>query len=132
EALEWLQQFYDTHIADVEILQWGLPQRTGEQEYLSLFMAGRESMKPAVTGDLYTMLQHAPDIRLGVGQMPVHQGANVQNPTWIGGWTLAIANGSTEPDAAWEVIRFLTADEEGTSLFASASGWFPAYLRSPV
>lgn len=126
KALTWLRDYHQRYNADAGGLNSGLP--TGRNR----FTAGREAMRFAVTANVFNFLQVAPEIDIGIGKMPYDEAASNKNPAWVGGWTIAIANGSKHPDAAWKFMHYVTATAEGTSAFASASGWFPAYLKSPA
>jgi maltose-binding protein MalE len=44
---------------------------------------------------------------------------------------LAIPRGSRHPKEAWEFIRWLCADKEGTSTVAKVQGLFPGWRKSP-
>ena len=96
------------------------------------FPGGNEAMRFAVTSNLLQWRTNFPDIPLGAGFEPYKADTGSPNPSWIGGWAMAILEESQNKDLAWEFLKFITASEEGTYAFAKPSGWIPAYLRSPI
>lgn len=125
-SLEYLRDHWSRLNTDVSALGQGLP--TGR----STFSAGRIAMQFFVTGDLFTMVKTCPDVEVGVGKMPYKVDTGLENPAWIGGWSLSMAKGAKNPEEGWKLIEYLTASPEGTALFAGASKWLPGYLRSPA
>jgi len=91
-----------------------------------------EAMRFAVTSNLLEWVKLYPDIPLGAGLGPYKEGSGSENPAWIGGWAMGIMKDSPNKDLAWEFLKFISATEEGTYVFAKPSGWIPAYLRSPI
>ncbi len=126
EALEWLRDYHTCYSSELGTLNAGLP--SGRNR----FTAGREAMRFFTTGDLFNFLRVAPDVSVGVGKMPYRPESGVTDPAWVGGWCVAMPAGADNPDAAWEFLRFISADPEGTAAYATASGWFPGFLRTPV
>lgn len=125
QALEYLKDYWFRYNDMYIGLGSGLP--TGRDRFTS----GREVSRFMVTGDLFKAMKTFPDLDLGLGKMPVNTESGVDNPAWIGGWSLGLLTGSKNPDEAWKLIQYLTADPEGVSLFAEASGYMPAMIRAP-
>lgn len=118
EALEFIRSYYERY----------QPYLTPEIE----FPAGMEAMRFATAGAVQRWRELHPDVEIGASFMPYHEQSGSPNPSWIGGHAIGILPDAPNPDLAWEFIHFITATEEGTLAFASASGTIPAYLRSPA
>lgn len=125
KALEWIRSYHDYYGPAVNALsvQGGMSTR---------FIQGLEAMLFGHTGLVRDVAKNAPYMEFGIAPMPVHEDSGTTNATWIGGWTIGIPNGASDPDLSWEFIKYVTATEEGTYRFASTSGWFTGYLPSPV
>ncbi len=93
-------------------------------------------MRFAVTETLTRWLDDHPDIPLGVGTQPYKEDGGPANPSWVGGWAIGIAigimSGTKEPDLAWEFIKFLAADPQGSAILSGPARWIPAYLESEI
>lgn len=126
EALTYLRSFYERYNPELPILSEGLPPNRGR------FAAGRDAMRFSVTGELFEYLERFPDLDIGIGKMFYQPESGVHNPAWLGGWSLGMPPGVRDPQVAWELMSYLTADREGTACFAEASGWMPFYVKSPV
>lgn len=134
-------QFYDeatrkvtaAHPRIIESLEW---MRSYHQRFngfaIANFPNNKLAMRPAVSANLRTWITSFPDIPLGIGRMPYKEGVGITHAEWIGGWAIGILPQSTEPDVAWEFVRYFTASMEGTTNYARSSGWIPAYLRSQI
>lgn len=96
------------------------------------FPQGGEAMRLAVSANTRTWREQYPEISLGAGFEPYKEGSGSPNPSWIGGWAMGILRDAPSPDLAWQFLHYLTATTEGTDVFASASGWIPAYLNTPA
>jgi len=117
EALEFIRDYYQRY-----------------QAYLTpeiTFPTGMEAMRFATAAAVQQWRERYPDIGIGASFMPYAESGS-PNPAWIGGHAIGILPDAPNPDLAWEFIRFITATEEGTLAFASASGAIPAYLPSPA
>jgi multiple sugar transport system substrate-binding protein len=82
------------------------------QERVAMMMTGDFGIKPVQTGN--------PNLEFGIAPLPRGKEA----ATVIGGYDLAIAKTSKAPDAAWEFIRWLTAQEQ--------EGILEQYARIPA
>lgn len=114
-ALEWVRSYYREYGPSAD--QFAFPN-------------DREGMRFAVTENLTAWLRIHTDIPLGVGMMPVNEDGGPANPAWVGGWALGIMSGADDPELAWEFVKFLTADVEGTAILSQPARWIPAYLDS--
>jgi len=125
EALTYLRDYYEKYYALATPLSQGLP--TG----LERFSAGREAMRLSVSNRVVTYRKNVPQLNFNVGKMFYKPGVGADNPAWIGGWSLSMSATTQVPEATWRVIRHLSADPEGTTLYAQGSGAIPAYIKSP-
>lgn len=96
-------------------------------------MTRRAAMAPHHSGIIRGwIMARTPDLNFGLALMP-YDASQVDGPqNWIGGFTLVMSAGAKDPDAAWEFIRYATADPEGTLIYALATGSFPGYRASPA
>lgn len=124
-ALDWLRRYYEQYVGGVGELSRRVAQ--GDR-----FTNGFEAMVFSHTGRVKSVKDTVPDLRFGIAAMPYDPAEGSPNPTWVGGWTLAIPAGAANPDLAWEFIKYVTATPEGTEAFAITSGWFPSYIPSPA
>ncbi|MBI2938881.1 MAG: extracellular solute-binding protein [Chloroflexi bacterium] len=69
-----------------------------------------------VTASLDQITKAKPDFKYGVGPIP-HKTGTQPNPSWGGGWTLFSPKGAKFVDEAWELMRWIGAEEEGAGLF---------------
>lgn len=125
EALEWLDRYYQQYAGDVAALMV----QTGVDTPLELFINERLAMIPTHSGGVAEILNANPNIEIGITVLP-HDPATGMDPTWIGGWALAIPKGASNPELAWELVKELTATPEGTTAFATHAGWFTGYIPS--
>lgn len=128
-ALEWLLDYhnrYDSEFAELTGSVFG----GQEADIWTLFSYERLAMAPSLPADARNVLGARPDLELGVSDPIYHQDA-LPNPTWLGGWSIAIPRGAANPDLAWEFMRTIAATEEGTAAFSSVNSWFTAYIPSP-
>lgn len=86
-------------------------------------------MFPTHSGGVSEIVAAHPDIDIGIAVMPHNPDAGL-NPTWIGGWALAIPKGAPNPELSWEFMKALTATPEGSTAFATHAGWFTGYIPS--
>ena len=103
-----------------------------ESGYDSL-MSRRVAMRPEHMGVINSWIRaRTPDLNFGLAPMPYLESAVDGPQNWVGGFTLVMSSASKHPDEAFEFIRFVTADPEGTEVWSQASGNFPGYLGSPA
>lgn len=108
---------------NVEVLNWlkSWKERIGE-DVVNSFQAQIDSQQgnPFFSGDLamivqqptfYTQIRdYAKDLNFGVVQMPEYEEGN-GHTSWGGGFVAEIPEGSSDPEAAWKFIEYLTGAE---------------------
>jgi multiple sugar transport system substrate-binding protein len=125
DALQWMADFASRNTAkDVQALLATVP--PGQMAIVS----GRVAIAPLGPWEIPT-LERFPEVDLGIDPMPFVPDKG-QTPTWIGGHTFMITTQCKNPDAAWEVLRYLAGDPVGTAALARPTLWFPAFKRSEV
>jgi len=131
-------QYSFIHPAVVETIEWFIRYRQeyppefirssfGINSFAQWFAQGKMSMvagSPLTAGEVANA---GTNLVLGVSHMPSISGSNMApNETWQG----SIPVGAGNPDLAYQLLRFLSLDPEGSYLFHSISGHVPAYLDS--
>jgi len=77
------------------------------------------------------ILRFAPDLDFGIGPMPVKEGVE-GGCEWIGGWTMGIPYGDRGHEKeAFELIRWMCSDDNGTRYMARTMKLLPACRKSP-
>lgn len=108
---------------NVEVLNWlkSWKDRIGE-DVVNSFQAQIDSQQgnPFFSGDLamivqqptfYTQIRdYAEDLNFGVVQLPEYEEGN-GHTSWGGGFVAEIPKGSSDPEAAWKFIEYLTGAE---------------------
>jgi multiple sugar transport system substrate-binding protein len=125
EALEWMVEFAGRNpVNEVQALLATVP--AGQTAIVS----GKIALAPLGPWEVPT-LEQFPEVELMVDTMP-YMPDKGQVPTWVGGHTFMITSQCKEPDHAWNLVRYLAADPEGTATLARPTLWFPAYRKSNV
>ncbi|MBC8104825.1 MAG: extracellular solute-binding protein [Cytophagales bacterium] len=131
-ALSYMVGLYDTLGGNDKISLFQSSFQGGEQ---NPFYTGKVAMFTSGSWELNNIARYAPDLDFGVVPPPVPaerlkgQGIFANQPkyiTWVGGYSLAIPEGSQHPQQAWRFIRFMTS-VEGQLLGARAQ---KAYAES--
>jgi len=130
EALQWLLDFVDTYCGGFEEAQIFMEfARAGSGEFDAPFYNQRESMSIAGPWQFSIIPSKFPELKFDC--MPVPYG-----PSWdpeyvtsgVGGtWCWAIPRGVKNPDAAWELLKWITA-EEGCKIFTEGMKRPPALI----
>ena len=108
---------------NVEVLNWlkSWRDRIGE-DVVNSYQAQIDSQQgnPFFSGDLAMLVQqptfytqiseYAEDLNFGVAQLPEYEPGN-GHTSWGGGFVAEIPEGSSDPEAAWEFIEYLTGAE---------------------
>lgn len=108
---------------NVEVLNWlkSWRDRIGE-DTVNAYQAQIDSQQgnPFFSGDLamivqqptfYTQIRdYAEDLNFGVAQLPAYEAGSEQT-SWGGGFVAEIPKGSSDPEAAWKFIEYLTGAE---------------------
>ena len=126
QALEWMITFakrFDP--AKIASMQQGFG--TAEQDP---FYSGRLAMKCLHIGGVGDIERYAPDLDYGLTFIPAPPTGEARS-SWVGGWCVSIPRGAKKPDEAWEFIRWLCHDQEGTRVAGEKMRVFPGMRRSP-
>ncbi|MBI2940097.1 MAG: extracellular solute-binding protein [Chloroflexi bacterium] len=114
EAMQWVEQ-HTRKIGGPEKLAVTPPGLLAPR-----FAAGNVGIDSNNAPMLKQILDFAPNIEYGTGPIPKKPGVP-GNPGWAGGWTLFQPKGVKNVDAAWDVMRWIGAEEEGTWLHWQAT-----------
>ena len=126
KALEWMCSYArDFDIDKIASLQAGF----GTAELNPLYV-GKLSMGCLHISGIEDIRKYAPSLEYGMTYIPAPPGGE-QHSSWVGGWCMAIPKGCRHPKEAWELIRWMCADAEGTTIVAKETGLFPGYRKSP-
>ncbi len=132
QALEYLADYYSGYLAAFNATNQGI-NSTGFGSYTIARVAnGRDSMAFTIPSGYFAVLEQFPDLNIGTGMMFVHPDSEISNPTWIGGFSLGILAGAKQPDAAFELIRYMTCDPEGIAYYAETANHMPANITAPA
>jgi multiple sugar transport system substrate-binding protein len=103
EVLNWLKSWKDRYGEDVvNSYQAQIDSQQGHP-----FFSGDLAMI-AQTPTFYTQIRdYAPDLNFGVVELPEYEEGN-GHTSWGGGFVAEIPEGSKNPEAAWEFIKYLT------------------------
>ena len=125
-ALAWMRSYADKYdVTRITSLQQGF----GSAEH-NPFYIGELAMTCLHIGGLEDIYRYAPELDFGVTYLPTPEGGE-EHSSWVGGWCLAIPTGSRKPQAAWEFVRWVCADRQGTRAMGRETGLFPGYRPSP-
>lgn len=126
KALDWMCSYakkYD--VTKIASLQQGF----GAAEQ-NPFYTGKVSLMCLHIGGIAEIERYAPNLDYGVGFLPASPGGEAQS-SWVGGWCIGLARGARHQQAGWEFIRWLSHDDEGTTLVGRETGLFPGRQDSP-
>lgn len=126
-ALEWMVSYakkYD--ITRITSLQQGF----GTAQ-LDPFYIGQMSMRCLHISGIEDIKRYAPDLEYGMTFIPAPPDGEARS-SWVGGWCVALPAGCRHPKEGWELIRWLCADDQGTTLVGTEMGLMPGYRRSPA
>ena len=126
KALEWMCSYAKRFdVEKVSTLQQGFSSQEQNPFYI-----GKLSMQCLHISSLKDIQMYAPKgFDYGVSFIP-SPSFGEQHSSWIGGWCMAIPRGSKHADAAWEYIRWMTADPQGTYWVAKEASLLPGYRKS--
>ena len=98
------------------------------------FSTGKIGMSGLVTPNLVQIKELNPDMEIGATLLPYKPpGAErIGQGAWLGGWSSFIPRGASEPDAAWEFIKWLGISDEGTQSQWENIGFPVGYEAAPV
>jgi ABC-type glycerol-3-phosphate transport system substrate-binding protein len=127
KALEWMVNAAKKHdITRITSLRQGF----GTAQ-LDPFYIGKMSMRCLHISGVEDIRRYAPDLKYGLTFIPAPPDGE-QHSSWVGGWCMALPTGSRHPKEGWELIRWLCADDTGTSLAGREMGLMPGYRKSPA
>ena len=126
EALEWMCSY--AREFDIEKIE-GLAAGFGTAEQNPLY-TGKLSMTCLHISGIEDIRKYAPNLNYGIGYIPAPPSGEAHS-SWVGGWCMAIPKGSRHPKEAWELIRWLCADPDGTRVVGRNTGLFPGWRKSP-
>jgi len=126
KALEWMASYAQKYdVTKIASLQQGFG--TAEQ---NPFYTGQVAMQCLHIGGIAEIERYAPELDYGITFIPAPPGGE-QHSSWVGGWCLGIPRGARHSEEAWEFIRWLCYEDEGTTLVGQATGLFPGRKDSP-
>lgn len=115
EAIQWVSDLTCVHAAQPE---WGVVTRSGAPN--QLFAAGQIGMYLNVFGVAPYMRENATDFVWDIAPVP-GQEAQTTIATIV---CFCIPSVSTNPDGAWDLLKFMT-DNEGAKIFADTGAFIP-------
>ncbi len=126
----------------VKALEWmaGSAKKVGGPDKVSVappnlqghpFGTGNIGMSCLVTPN-FRDIKEAGKFKMGTGLLPyAPPGAKeVGAGSWIGGWSLFIPKGAKSPDAAFEFMKYVSAEKAGTNIQYDTVGFPPAWKQS--
>ncbi len=126
KALEWMCTYSkEYNVNKIASLQAGF----GTAELNPLYV-GKLSIGCLHISGIEDIKKYAPSLEYGMSYIPAPPGGEPHS-SWVGGWCMAIPKGSRHPKEAWELMRWMCADKQGTSIIAQKTGLFPGYRDSP-
>jgi len=126
KALEWMCSYAkEYNINKIASLQAGF----GTAELNPLYV-GKLSIGCLHISGIEDIKKYAPSLDYGMSYIPAPPDGEAHS-SWVGGWCMAIPKGSRHPKEAWELMRWMCADKQGTSTVAQKAGLFPGYRKSP-
>jgi multiple sugar transport system substrate-binding protein len=108
---------YWQSLLDAGVYEVGFEQGLGQDQ--DAFVTGRVAMQYNGPWMLSTYEKFGDDLEFGV--VPPPAGPNGDRGAGMGGFGLAIAAGSENPDAAWEFVKWWTADPENALTWSQTS-----------
>ena len=123
EAAEWLRGHWERLPSSVT------RNRLTGNNFSQWFANGNLSMAAGGPG-LYSFVMDASDpFPVGISYVPSLTGEQ-RGPVAV--WQGGVPNGAANPDLAYEFLRYLSADPEGSLLWAEGSGLVPSNLDSTM
>jgi multiple sugar transport system substrate-binding protein len=128
KAVEWLLHMRDIYGGQMRLtaFQSGF----GEQAQHPFYM-GKLAMHSSYIAETQNINKFAPNLEYGIAPLPGPKDGEI-GVGWIGGWALAIPYGFRGHDQeAFELIKWMTADPQGTTFISRKMKLLPAYRKSP-
>jgi multiple sugar transport system substrate-binding protein len=126
KALEWMCSYAKKYDIDkIASLQAGF----GTAE-MNPFYVGKLSMTCLHISGIEDIKKYAPKLEFGMSYIPAPPDGE-QHSSWVGGWCMALPKGCRHPKEGWELIRWMCADPQGTTVVGKETGLLPGYRKSP-
>ncbi len=126
-ALAWMISYCDRFDArKISALEAGFG--SAEQDP---FYTGKMAMRCLHIGGIVDIGKYAPNLDWGVTFIPAPAVGGEEHSSWVGGWCMSIPKGCRHPEEAFELMRWMCHDPEGTTVVAEAAGLFPGRKDSP-
>lgn len=116
DALQWMVNFYDNHIGSFEVAN-AFSEAIGAAGLGDPFTAGKMSMSADGDWAVATRVRD-PELDWNVAPMPIPPDG--QQYSWSCGFCVVMAPSTTQPDAAWELMKWWT-NNGGWRALAAAS-----------
>jgi multiple sugar transport system substrate-binding protein len=126
KALDYLTDYWERYNDVYTELGKSIPTGYGR------FTAGRDIMSFSTPSGSLTTIEKFPDMQIGIARMFHDPESGIDNPTWIGGFSLGIPTGAKNAEAAFKLIEYMTVDPEGIALWSESSSWMPANIKAPT
>lgn len=126
KALDYLTDYWERYNDVYTELGKSIPTGYGR------FTAGRDAMAFSTPSGSLTTIEQFPDMQIGIARMFHDPESGIDNPTWIGGFSLGIPTGAKNAEAAFKLIEYMTVDPEGIALWSESSSWMPANIKAPA
>ncbi|MBI3971996.1 MAG: extracellular solute-binding protein [Chloroflexi bacterium] len=94
------------------------------------FATGNFSIHVLTSTGLFGVQKYDPSLEIGAGPFP-GKSRDLAGTVTIGGWGVGAAADNSQREAAWEFMKYVGVDPEGTTSLVRLGGALPAYLPSP-
>jgi multiple sugar transport system substrate-binding protein len=121
EAAAWYKQWVD-HYGKENLDVFASGFGSGAQDP---FVSGQTAMIVQTQAFIGTLQTYAPDLNWGAALIPYGR----TPASWGAGFDLEIPSGASNPDGAWEFIKYLTSKDVQVT-WAKASGWMPSRVEA--
>ncbi|MGH2371252.1 MAG: extracellular solute-binding protein [Chloroflexota bacterium] len=95
------------------------------------FATGHYSIHVLTSTGLFGVLKYDPTMEIGAGPFP-GKTRDLAGTVTIGGWGVGAAASEAQREAAWQFMKYVGVDPEGTTSLVKLGGSLPAYLPSPA
>ncbi|WP_157973776.1 extracellular solute-binding protein [Desertihabitans aurantiacus] len=97
------------------------------------FSTGNLGMSCLVSANLLEIRQLHPELEIGATLLPYQAPATAPGQgAWLGGWSAFVPRSASQPDAAWEFIKWLAVSDEGTRTQWENIGFPVGYAKAAV
>ncbi|HEV2125948.1 MAG TPA: extracellular solute-binding protein, partial [Chloroflexota bacterium] len=94
------------------------------------FATGNFSIHVLTSTGLHGVLKHDPNMQIGAGPFP-GKTKDLAGTVTIGGWGVGAAADDGQRESAWQFMKYVGADPEGTTSLVRLASSLPAWLPSP-